>query len=689
MTLDLETLLPWSASKEVSTKNGRRVLRTALPNDAFSAAWKSSKDALKSAGISWSKDERTGQWSVCWWQGMSKEVVERENAVIEASKAASANIEVPAPAGLSYMPFQKAGIQFAVNREGTLIGDDMGLGKTIQAIGVINYDVTIKKVLIVTKASLKQNWANELRKWLVRPMKVAIQNSDTPWLGDLVDVLVVNYDICKKFKTQLWAREWDLIAVDEIQQAKNRKAQRTEIVLGAPKRKKNGMMMEAETGLRGRYRLALTGTPIEQRPEEIYTTLRWLDPKRWPSFWKFAGRYCGTVFGSDHTDTKGESHLDELQRVLRSTCMVRRLKRDVLTELPAKTRMLVELETDDAIEAALNREQSVFRQHEDSLVSAKVAVEVGKLSDGSDKDSFASSVKVIWEGNRLAFDEIARVRHETAVAKLPRVIEALQDDIQAYGIKVLVFAHHRDVLGPLHAAFPGSVLITGETPPEDRQAIVDRFQKDPSCGPFFGSIRATGEGLTLTAAQLVVFAEEDWVPGKIAQCEDRAHRIGQKGNVLVKHYVVNGSIDIKLAKSHVRKQEVIDRALDKDMMVVEAVNPVMCVELGSVLDEKSDKSASQTILATVGGSKAPALVVTDDLREHVHAGLKRLAGCDYDRATEVNGVGFNKFDGAFGHALAEHARLTDKMVAAGIKLCVKYQQQLGEAFGARLAELIK
>jgi SWI/SNF-related matrix-associated actin-dependent regulator 1 of chromatin subfamily A len=127
---------------------------------------------------------------------------------------------------------------------------------------------------------------------------------------------------------------------------------------------------------------------------------------------------------------------------------------------------------------------------------------------------------------------------------------------------VVVFCHHHDVSRALKAAFPSAALVTGETPMAQRMAEVDRFQTDPDCRLFIGGIQAAGVGLTLTAAQVVVFAELDWVPGNMTQAEDRLHRIGQRGSVLVQHLVFNDSVDAYMAQMVISKQGVIEQALD-------------------------------------------------------------------------------------------------------------------------------
>src|SRR3990167_6920453 len=164
--------------------------------------------------------------------------------------------------------------------------------------------------------------------------------------------------------------------------------------------------------------------------------------------------------------------------------------------------------------------------------------------------------------SQAAFTEISKLRHATALAKLPMVMIHLRDQLDA-GNKVVVFAHHHDVVAAIAAEFgAAAVTLTGETGMAERQAAVDRFQSDDSCTLFIGSIHAAGVGITLTAAAHVIFAELDWVPGNLSQAEDRCHRIGQSGSVLVQHLVLDGSIDATMAQTITAKQDIIDRALD-------------------------------------------------------------------------------------------------------------------------------
>jgi SWI/SNF-related matrix-associated actin-dependent regulator 1 of chromatin subfamily A len=154
------------------------------------------------------------------------------------------------------------------------------------------------------------------------------------------------------------------------------------------------------------------------------------------------------------------------------------------------------------------------------------------------------------------------MRHATALAKVPLVVEHLVAALEE-SPKIVVFAHHRDVIAALAAEFPGRVVtLTGNDSPEARQAAVDRFQTDPECSLFIGSITAAGLGLTLTAAAHVVFAELDWVPANMTQAEDRTHRIGQRESVLVQHIVLESSLDASMVRTLLKKQQVIDEAVD-------------------------------------------------------------------------------------------------------------------------------
>ena len=200
---------------------------------------------------------------------------------------------------------------------------------------------------------------------------------------------------------------------------------------------------------------------------------------------------------------------------------------------------------------------------------------------------------------------------------------------------------------------------------------MDRFQNDESVRVFIGSIGAAGVGLTLTASSTVIFVELDWVPGNVSQAEDRCHRIGQHDNVVVYHLVLEESLDCRIAKTLVSKQEVIDKALDK---VTEAAKfePVIPGEQASTANVRRE----QITLESIGLKPEEVLAI--------HEALRLLAGLDSDHAAFQNDIGYNGCDTRIGHSLANRLELSPKQAALGKRIIKKYHRQLGAELYSRV-----
>lgn len=572
----------------------------------------------KEAGFRWSPEEKI------WWTNDHRKAEALLNYMLPsaldaraawketllASRATDAEIEIPVPAGLAYLPYQKAGIAYAATRPSVLIGDEMGLGKTIQALGLINLDATIKTVLVVAPKSLLLNWQREAQKWLTRQ----------------IELTVINYDLIWK-RADLTERTWDMVVYDESQYLKNPKAKRTVASLAIPAKR----------------RVFLTGTPILNRPVELWPMVNAIDPEGMgKSFFGFAQRYCGAkqirVGCKMVWDFTGASNLSELQDKMRQKFMVRRLKADVLKELPAKRRQIVPLEPNGA-SSILKAEQRLI----ESL-------------------GFEEAARAL-EGQSAAFTEMAKLRHELGVAKADKAVEHIRDMLDSVE-KVIVFAHHHAVIEILARELDdyGCVTVTGQTSGPDRQAAVDRFQSDPSCRVFVGNIRAAGVGITLTAASTVVFVESDWTPGWMQQAEDRAHRIGQTESVLVQYLVFDGSMDAVLAQTLVSKAEISDLALDRE------VDPK---DLSAVIEQIQQAEKKKA----TAEREAPAM--SEAQIDAVMLGLRILAGM-CDGAREKDGVGFNGLDTGFGHRLAGLPALSQRQALVAKKMIMKYHRQLGQ-----------
>lgn len=521
-------------------------------------------------------------------------------ARVAPSHATTSTIVAPAPDGQQYMPFQLAGVEYLRDHRDVILGDEMGLGKTIQVIGLANLDPEINSVLVVCPAGLKLNWKREFEAWSTREWTIAIAGAGKKQDALLpeANVVIVNYDVLDKYSSTLTTREWGLIAYDEAHYLKNKFARRTGCAFGVTEgqayvklakrhltgddcrgysfsekrsllrsRMATNPALRAEfeglvrVGLRGRRRVFITGTPIPNRVMELFPLLQQIDPGGLGRDWEaFGVRYCAgyeTRYGWDMT---GASNLPELQQILRETLMIRRLKTDVLTDLPDKRRQVVEVEASGALGKIVKREIEADARHTVAIAAKRRAVDAASPSEN--KAAYDAAVAALREAQAAEFAEMSALRHELAVAKLPAVIEHVQALLDGSCEKVVVMAHHKDVIADLATAYPGSAILTGDTSAEARQAAVDRFQTNPECRVFIGSIRAAGVGITLTAASTVVFAEQDWSPGVMQQAEDRCHRIGQKSSVLSQVLVVDGSLDAKFARTLARKETVIAKTLN-------------------------------------------------------------------------------------------------------------------------------
>lgn len=452
------------------------------------------------------------------------------------SYASDAELDFSVPEGESLLPYQRAGI--AQLRDiihgaggemgGAFLADEMGLGKTVQVIGYLNHlQERDPAILVVCPCSLKINWKQELRKWLTRPFTYAIAAGD--YLPAAANITIINYDILKKFHEQLSKRTWDLIAADEAHFVKNAGAQRS----------------KAFYDLKAKERIAMTGTPIVNNIGELFSILNWLQPEVFHSRSWFKSTY--------------KNREEELGVLLRGTVMVRRLKSEVLKELPPKRRHIVTLPADGA-EKVIEAELFAYEKHKSEVEVLEKAVLTAK--EANNTEAYKQATKELRKAQITLLAHVSKERERVAKAKLPSVIAHLKNCIAQEG-KVVVFAHHRSVTGALLKTFSEhAVGLIGGMSEKDKNSAVEMFQRDEKTKLFVGSITAAGVGVTLTAASHVVFAELDWVPHTLSQAEDRCHRIGQKDYVFVQHLVLEGSLDAIMVEKIIQKQELQESVLN-------------------------------------------------------------------------------------------------------------------------------
>lgn len=449
---------------------------------------------------------------------------------IEASSIEEPLLGVPAPPGESFFPFQAAGIehmscQLRRGRKHLLCADEQGLGKTIQAIGLAN-EMGYKKLLVICPASLRLNWAREINKWHIYNKGVdTILKGGNAVSFDSPCSIVTSYNLAELIKDY----KSDFNIIDESHYIKNPGTKRTQLVLGDGENWR-GFISKAPT-------LFLAGTPIPNgKPDEIWPLLYKSAPDviNYMKYWPFVRQFC-EIIDDEYTGGSyivGAKRTDELYARLRgSGFMIRRLKKDVLSQLPPKRYKMVIFPENAATKKVLKKEKP-FNAEE-------------ILKHGVPIDS-----------------AMPEIRREMGIAKVNQCAEYITDMLDSGIHKVGVCAHHRDVCTGLGKKLQkyNPVVYMGGLSDKKKDDMEQSFQNDPSVRVFIGN-EAAQEGLTLTAAHHVVDIEPEWVPGKNEQKHDRYHRITQTEKVLIHLLVVEGSLDAKILGSAAGKAEDIEKIL--------------------------------------------------------------------------------------------------------------------------------
>lgn len=447
---------------------------------------------------------------------------------------------------------------------------------TIQGVGLMNTKPTLKNALIISPSSLKRNWLREVQKWCVhKHLSVdVVDGSKFP----KSDITIINYDVLGRHRAALREREWEVVIPDEHHYCKNPDSGRTKELHG-------GVFVEKDGPRRIKNRIEpipagqivlLTGTPLANRPSDLFTTVRACDP--WglgKDAEQFYRTYCGGYddmngFNKDGAPEPGALRI--LNKLMRERFMIRRLKADVLKDLPPKIRQIVPLPNDGLKKKIEEEKQAVAdlldafehmlglrkEMSHDDMLNAVMAIKPEQWEE------YAKSCANGIEPLDMPLTRLANARQDLAVAKLPMVREYVRNLVDQ-GEKVVVFGYHQAVIEGLLETFGDmAACIYGKTPQKRRQEQQDRFQTDPHCRVFIGQYTAAGTGWTLTQSCHFVSAELTWVPHELLQAEDRVHRIGSEiwDTVWAHHLVVEESMDFNMLGKLVAKMDVISLALD-------------------------------------------------------------------------------------------------------------------------------
>lgn len=453
----------------------------------------------------------------------------RQN-IIASADSSTLGADGGAPTNKGLYPFQKAGVASmmwlyrGMGRKHILLADEQGLGKSPQSLCFANL-IGAKKLLVICPASLRLNWLREIKTWhKLSPGAEALLTGGQKLNPDAS--VVTSYNLAGGLKKY----EPDLVIVDEAHAIKNPGTARTKLVLGNG-RSWPGFVSKAPT-------VFLTGTPIPNgRPNEIWPILYRCVPEAIENlkYWDFVRKYCDYFEDPDYgpiiKGAKAE-RVEELYARLRGYgFMIRRLKKNVLKDLPPIRYKLVVFPANGETRKVLQRE------------------------------SRFDAAEIIARGAPVG-SALPEIRREMGIASVPQAVEYITDLLDGGARKVIAFGHHLEVMGELDRRLKRfrPVIITGSTPQKARQAAVDAFQTDPGVRVFCGN-EAAEEGITLTAGADVVLVEPEWVPGKNEQRPCRAHRIGQKDRVIVHILVVEGSLSAKILGAAEDKMKDIEQIL--------------------------------------------------------------------------------------------------------------------------------
>jgi SWI/SNF-related matrix-associated actin-dependent regulator 1 of chromatin subfamily A len=495
---------------------------------------------------------------------------DRRGQALQASRASTSDIDVPTK--LPLLPFQKAGVAFIELHNGrALVADPMGLGKSAQAIGWLIRHPEALPALIIVPATLRISWVREIAKFSDLIATIIASASTLKSIQKLganaaiapqtADITIINYDILAANLEILTNHGFKTLILDEVQAIKEPTSKRTKAALALAKTIPNV--------------IELTGTPLMNRPKELFTLVQAVNPKIFPNFWKYAKEFCGAKHNGFGWDFSGASNLETLDHILRERVMVRREKTEVLKELPEKRRITLPL--------TINGRLDEYRQ-DATAISERIRMaseqrkewrrRLSAMTGNERKTYLADHAEESASAGRLTgmiLSEIAELRMKAAMAKMDAAVEQIVDMQESNG-KLLVFAHHHIVIDTLTRRLVEAglkvVKVDGRENAFQRQGAIDALQTGDAQVAVLG-IMAASTGLTLTASSTVVFVELPWRPGDVEQAEARVWRYGQRNAVTCYFLVALGTIEESMAKMLDAKREVTNAAVGEEHRTIE------------------------------------------------------------------------------------------------------------------------
>ncbi|HYH90625.1 MAG TPA: DEAD/DEAH box helicase [Solirubrobacteraceae bacterium] len=446
---------------------------------------------------------------------------EHDAAIVDVRRSRAHDgpaLAVEAALGGELRPFQRAGVAYVLKARRTFLADEQGLGKTVQALAALEADDAYPAV-VVCPASLKLNWQRETEHWLPeRSITVVSGTGATP---PLADITILNYDIVHAHRARLSLAKPRALVLDESHYVKNPRAKRTRAV----RRLAEGLP-------EGALRLALTGTPVMNHPDELIAQLRVLGRlEEFGSGARFSRRFQGV--GAE----------ERIHWHLRRSCFVRRLKADVLPQLPRKRQVVVPVALENEREYRLAEQDVIAWLREQPL----------------DLSELDRRVAAALRAERLA--QLNALKRLAARGKLGPAL-AWIDDFLASDEPLVVFCGHREVQDLVLQRFPDAAHLLGRDSAQSREAAVQAFQEPGGPQLILCSTRVGAQGITLTRASNVAFLDLEWTPAIHDQAEDRCHRIGQEDAVTAWYLLAAETIDETMIELIARKRGIVGAVTD-------------------------------------------------------------------------------------------------------------------------------
>jgi SWI/SNF-related matrix-associated actin-dependent regulator of chromatin subfamily A-like protein 1 len=439
---------------------------------------------------------------------------------VAASRATTGEAipEVAARMGGDLAPFQWAAVRYALVARRTFLADEQGLGKTVEALATLEAADAFPAI-VVCPASMKLTWERETNKWLPH-RSVTVVNGRGGTI-EPADITIINYEIAQARREALARMRPQALVADESHYCKNPHAKRTQAVRRL-----------ADSVPEGGLRLALTGTPVMNHADELIPQLRLI------------GRLKDFGSGASFSrQFEGELSEERLHWHLRRHCFVRRLKSEVLPQLPAKRQVVVPV--------ALNNE-SEYRLAEDDVIAWLRAQPI-------DLKVLDAKIAAALRAERLA--QLTTLQRLAARGKLAAALTWIHDFL-ASGEALVVFARHIEVQQAVIEHFPKALHLLGADSAIERERSIAAFQDPQGPSLIVCATRVAAQGITLTRASNVCFLELEWTPAIHDQAEDRCHRIGQRDAVTAWYLLAAETIDETMARLIQRKREVVDAITD-------------------------------------------------------------------------------------------------------------------------------